>query len=197
MAIDIDLNKLDKLIKDHHKKCNQDDVYEYMINKNNKQPDNANEFEIDYDEFKRIVGEIICICQIIELDLKLIYACLYLSIFKKKFKYSSNNNWTLGETITQIENIQKKLPEPVFSKDQYSKLYRITSERNNITHTLVKSFSYLDDFVNSMEFKTAFNRINNFSQQVLNLHKIIQEKRVQLCKENDIPFSFLNKIING
>ena len=32
MAIDIDLNKLDKLIKDHHKKCNQDDVYEYMIN---------------------------------------------------------------------------------------------------------------------------------------------------------------------
>ena len=100
MAIDIDLNKLDKLIKDHHKKCNQDDVYEYMINKNNKQLDNANEFEIDYDEFKRIVGEIICICQIIELDLKLIYACLYLSIFKKKFKYSSNNNWTLGETIT-------------------------------------------------------------------------------------------------
>ena len=48
-----------------------------------------------------------------------------------------------------------------------------------------------------MEFKTAFNRINNFSQQVLNLHKIIQEKRIQLCKENDIPFSFLNKIING
>ena len=56
--------RLDKLIKDHHKKCNQDDVYEYMINKNNKQLDNANEFEIDYDEFKGIVGEIICICQI-------------------------------------------------------------------------------------------------------------------------------------
>ena len=36
MAIDIDLNKLDKLIKDHHKKCNQDDVYEYMINKNSR-----------------------------------------------------------------------------------------------------------------------------------------------------------------
>lgn len=92
---------------------------------------------MELKEFKYYLGETIMYCQIIEHDVKYIYAAM----LSGDFNTNLNNitTWTLGETVRELEFLDK---DKLFSKQDYKLLKEMTRKRNHWCHQTFLEFGY-------------------------------------------------------
>lgn len=83
-------------------------------------------------EFHRMVGEIVMYCQVIEHDVKRIYAAML------KGDYYDNlekiKKWTLGQTVQKLKELDFSDNDPYISANDYIFLKQMSEKRNHWCH---------------------------------------------------------------
>ena len=134
-------------------------------------------------DFHHYVGETIMFCQCIERDIKFIYAGMLKGDFSKN--YASIEKWTLGKTVSNLQELDNSDDKPYLSVKDYELLKQITSVRNHCAHEAYTDFIYEHNFENSHNFRNQLNHLINDNKRLKKLSKIIENLRLEILKKYD------------
>lgn len=129
---------------------------------------------MDITTFKLLHSETIMYYQRIEYDLKLIYA------FMRKGNVTNhlemNETKTLGQMINILKELDQSDGKPLISSDDYNFLSQICENRNLWAHHAYTDFLYVNDCLNSKEYKKQCEKLlkdhARVEQASINLEKI-------------------------
>lgn len=111
--------------------------------------------------FLKNLGEIVFYYQLLESDLRKIYACM------KKGDLESNLSMTyqefkgLGEVIRGLKVLDNQDNNPYFSDQDYDLLLNLSKKRNYYCHKVSLKFIYIKDFEKSMKFIKCYQELED------------------------------------
>lgn len=106
-------------------------------------------------EFHQCVGEILMYCQMIEHDVKRIYAFMADGGYEENLETLRREKVTLGQTITKMREYDQTWERPLFSREDYDLLFQIVNKRNRYAHQGYLDFVYV---IGEEEIDRAYNR---------------------------------------
>lgn len=136
----------------------------------------ANFMQIDLFTFHQRVGQTIMYCQLIEHDIKIIYA-------KKKggefdAAYSGIAEKTLGQAVSELRELDVTRRLDFFTPEDYDILFSVAETRNYWCHTAYTDFAYEKDFRNSKAYADACARLDTDSARIAALFKAVQKLKM-------------------
>ena len=126
----------------------------------------------EFDRYKYLLGETILLYQIMENDLKLIYAGMQSGNFFKNVEMVRSTFKGLGQIIIALEELDNSDSDPYFSKETYVLLNKLARQRNYYCHQCSIDFFYNPFFINSIEFKDALEKLERTNEII----KSVQEQ---------------------
>ena len=121
------------------------------------------------NNFHCLVGETIMFCQLIEHDLKLIFAFMLKGNFEKNLEEIERD--TFGVMVQKLEKLDYSDNKPFISKSDYKFLKQMSKKRNHWCHNTYAEFGYVENFLDSQEFRSEFERLENENQQFRSVQK--------------------------
>jgi len=138
---------------------------------------------MDLDDFYLHVGKLICDFQIIESDIKYIYAGMLEGNFDKNLIKVSE--WTLGQSISALESLDHSDNNYFLEAEDYKLLKEINDIRIHYAHKCYTKFAYLsNDIEYCMALEKAYNRAKNDFNRISKLKKKIEKRRINFFKES-------------
>lgn len=129
-----------------------------------------------------LIGETLKFCQIIEHDIKMIYAGMRSGNFEDNYNELSKN--TLGAVVSKLEKLDKSDGKQRLGDGDYQLLKEITDERNCIIHQVFRDFLYKQNENECFNaFQKAYDRIENFHNRLAKLYRPIEDLSIQILKE--------------
>ena len=113
----------------------------------------------EFDEYKYLLGETIILYQLMENDLKLIYAGMLEGSFYKNIEMVRGTYKGLGQIILALEELDNSDRAPYFNKDTYVLLNKLARQRNYYCHQCCVDFCYNPYFRDSIEFKDSLAKL--------------------------------------
>jgi len=136
---------------------------------------------MNYKDFEFYVGETIGYYQLIEHDLKLIYAgMLKGEDFSKNIELVNANFKGLGQVIKALEVLDNTDGKPNFSKESYKILMKLAKERNYFCHQCFQDFRYIPNFENSKEYAIACEKLVQANAQIRAMHAQTEKFRLAI-----------------
>ncbi|WP_162150656.1 hypothetical protein [Acholeplasma equifetale] len=136
--------------------------------------------KLDYQRFNLYVGKTIEYAQTIEHDIKWLYCLLIGGNLDEMM--TQIRSWTLGETIKEIKVLDDKGYDVKFSDKDYRILSNLTKDRNYVCHEIYRSFLYADNWLESVEYKNACQKLLIILQNFKDVYKEIEKYRLNLAK---------------
>ena len=106
---------------------------------------------MNFDAFKTLHSQTIMYCQIIERDIKLIYAYMHTGDLDENFRFISKR--TLGQAVILLKKLDNEDSKPNISASDYNFLMQMTEKRNYWRHSNYTDFMYIQDFIYSDEYR--------------------------------------------
>jgi len=113
----------------------------------------------EFDRYKLLLGETIIFYQVIENDLKLIYAGMQDGNFFKNVEMVRSTYKGLGQIIIALEELDNRSGDPYFTKDTYMLLNKLARQRNYYCHQCSLDFYYNPFFRDSIEFVDSLEKL--------------------------------------
>lgn len=141
---------------------------------------------MELNEFHFFVGQTIMYCQIIEHDIKRIYAAM------RKGDYYENlekvETWTLGKCVIKLKEMDFETDNHYISADDYNFLKQITEKRNHWCHQTYQNFLYNKLFLQSNEYANECRKLQRDNKKLSNVCDALEKVRIKAQKEfrNDI-----------
>lgn len=132
---------------------------------------------MQFDQFKFMLGETICYFQLIEHDIKLIYAIMLKGSFTDNLEAIKNR--TLGDMVKELEILDNSDNHPLLSSDSYRLLKTITRDRNYLCHKIYTSFIYIPNFEKSKEYLKACSRVKEINNNMSELWIKVEDVRLK------------------
>lgn len=136
---------------------------------------------MEFTEFKILHSETIMFYQIIEHDIKLIYAYLHRGNPEKNYQYIEKE--TLGESLRILRKLDNEDGKPLISLDDYNFLIQISENRNEWAHSNYIEFMYEKDPLNSVAYKKQCEKLLKDHSRLEIVYRKVEEKRLSICKE--------------
>lgn len=134
------------------------------------------------DKFKLIHSELIMQVQLIENDLKLIYAGMHKGNFDKNFNMLEKSN--LGTVIRKLKELDYSDGHPDLSKKDYEVLEQIREIRNYWCHQCFLDYVNIqDDIQRECEFQKVARRLSEDENRTWNLHEHLEKLRFKMLKK--------------
>ena len=92
------------------------------------------------DDFHYTIGQIIMYCQVIEHDVKRIYAAMHVGDFYENL--DKIEKWSLGQTVQKLKELDFSGKNPYISANDYNFLKQMTEKRNHWCHQTYQNFLY-------------------------------------------------------
>ncbi len=124
------------------------------------------------DEYKFLVGETILHYQLIENDLKIIYAGMLMGNIEENLAKVDREFRGLGDVIFALEKLDNSDGHPFFSENDYRMLKRLAGQRNYYCHQCFVDFCYIRDFIRSEEYAKSCSKLKRTNDDI----KKIQEQ---------------------
>lgn len=118
----------------------------------------------EYDRYKYLLGETILLYQMMENDLKLIYAGMQEGNFFKNVENTRATFKGLGQIILALEELDNTHSTPYFTQDTYSLLNKLARQRNYYCHQCSLDFCYDPYFRESIEFKDSLEKLQRTNE---------------------------------
>ena len=118
----------------------------------------------EYDKYKYLLGETILLYQMMENDLKLIYAGMQEGNFFKNVENTRATFKGLGQIILALEELDNTHSTPYFTQDTYSLLNKLARQRNYYCHQCSLDFCYDPYFRESIEFKDSLEKLQRTNE---------------------------------
>ena len=136
---------------------------------------------MNLDEFHNIIGKTIMHCQIIEHDIKRIYASML------KGDYYDNlikvEKWSLGQTIKKLKELDFSDKKPYLSASDYNFLKQMTEKRNHWCHQTYQNFLYNKHFLQSKEYADECRKLKRDNERLSNVCDALEKVRIQAVKD--------------
>ncbi len=94
-------------------------------------------------EYHLCVGEILMYCQMIEHDIKRIYAFMADGGYEENLLMLQREKCTLGQTVTKMREFDQAWEKPLFKPEDYDLLFQIVNKRNHYAHQGYLDFVYV------------------------------------------------------
>lgn len=136
---------------------------------------------MEFNEFKILHSETIMYYQIIEHDIKLIYAYIHKGSPKENYLHIERE--TLGESLRILRRLDNEDGKPLISAEDYNFLIQISENRNEWAHDNYIEFMYEKDPLNSLPYKKQCEKLRKDHQRLESVYRIVEETRIKICKE--------------
>lgn len=133
------------------------------------------------DLFHQTLGQTIMFCQIIENDVKLIYAAMKAGDINKNLK--ELEKYTLGNAISVLKELDYSDGEAYLSNNDYDFLFKISAIRNHYCHETYLKFVYCDKVLTSDAFLSEYETLKRDNANLYLVFKKIEKVRVQAMKD--------------
>lgn len=137
---------------------------------------------MDFKDFKILHSETIMYYQIIEHDLKFIYAYMLKGNIDKHFDFIETK--TLGQMVKILKELDNSDGKPLISSDDYNFLSQICKNRNLWAHQTFTEFIYIKDFIYSREYQKQCDKLIKDHDRVYRACDILECIRIKYCKEH-------------
>lgn len=135
------------------------------------------------EEFKYNVGEVIMYCQVIEHDIKVIYASMLNGDFDANYNALLKERATLGQAVVMLQELDFSDDDHFFTESEYDFLKKVTGIRNHWCHQGYTNFIYLDNYINSWQYKNEVRRLTDDHDKLNYLFIVVQKIKEKAMKQ--------------
>ena len=111
---------------------------------------------MNFEKFCTLLGHTIAYFQLIENDIKQIYAAMSKGNVKDTMDRIEREKWTMGQAVMELQELDYR---HYISSEDYSFLRQITGKRNHWCHESILTFIDVPNFLTSKEFRDEYNRL--------------------------------------
>lgn len=128
------------------------------------------------DRFHLLVGQTIMYCQIIEHDVKRIYAAMHVGDYYDTL--DKIERWTLGQTVQELRALDHSVKDPYISASDYNFLKQMTEKRNHWCHEAYQSFVYEERYLQSQAYADECARLERDNKKLAEVCRNLEDVRV-------------------
>ena len=136
---------------------------------------------MDFQQFKILHSETIMYYQVVEHDLKLIYA------YMRKGDVGDNLDMvetkTLGQMIDMLKILDNEDGKPNISSGDCNYLKQLSKNRNHWAHKVFTEFMYEDNFMYSNEYERQCQKLQKDHDRLSVVFRNVEKVRIRLCSE--------------
>lgn len=132
---------------------------------------------MDLNKFHFLVGQTIMYCQIIEHNIKRIYAAMHKGDYYDNL--SKVEKWTLGKCVQELKELDFSDNEPYISASDYNFLKQMTEKRNHWCHQTYQNFLYNQKFLQSKEYTKECYKLQNDNERLSNVCDALENVRIK------------------
>ena len=136
---------------------------------------------MDFQQFKILHSETIMYYQVVEHDLKLIYA--YMRKGDVYDNLDSVETKTLGQMIDMLKDLDNEDGKPNISSGDYNYLKQLSKNRNHWAHKVFTEFMYEENFLYSSEYEKQCQKLQKDHDRLSVVYKNVEKVRIRLCSE--------------
>ena len=137
----------------------------------------------NFDNYKYLLGETIINYQLIENDLKMIYAGMLSGDFNDNIDYADKTFHGLGQIINALQKLDNSDNKPYFSKEDYKILKNLARDRNYYCHQCAIDFGYIQNFIYSSEYKKNYSKLQKVNTEIKRMQKLTEDFRFEILKK--------------
>lgn len=130
------------------------------------------------DNFHSILGQTIMFCQIIEHDVKMIYAAMCKGDMSDTLNKIEQQKWTLGHSVKELKKLDFSDSNHLLSASDYNFLSQMAHKRDYWCHRTYLQFIYNQSFLNSMEYEKECRKLQRDNKQLLSIYKALEKVRL-------------------
>lgn len=136
---------------------------------------------MDLERFHFLIGQTIMYCQIIEHDVKRIYAAMLKGDYYENLEIVERQ--TLGQTLSKLKELDISDNKPYISKSDYNFLKQMTEKRNHWCHETYQTFLYNKQFLQSSEYLDECRKLERDNKKLSSVCDALENVRVQAQKD--------------
>ena len=134
-----------------------------------------------FDEFKILHSETIMYYQVVEHDLKLIYAYMHQGDVDDNLDRVESR--TLEQMIDLLKALDNEDGKPNISSGDYNFLKQLSKNRNHWAHRVFTEFMYQQNFLLSNDYARQCQKLMKDHDRLEYVCKNVEEVRIRLCSE--------------
>ncbi len=131
---------------------------------------------MSFESFCTLLGHTIAYFQLVENDIKLIYANMLRGDVNETMSKIEQERWTMGKAIVELRELDYSDGVPYLSAEDYNFLRQITEKRNHWCHETILTFIDIPNFTLSKEFQIEYNNLKRDNERLktvsYNLEKV-------------------------
>lgn len=136
---------------------------------------------MDLNEFHFLVGQTIMYCQVIEHDVKRIYAAMHKGDYYENLERV--DKWTLGKCVQELKKLDFSDHDPYISASDYNFLKQMTEKRNHWCHQTYQNFLYNRQFLQSREYADECRKLQRDNERLKNVCDALENVRIKAQKD--------------
>ncbi len=136
---------------------------------------------MDFNQFKILHSETIMYYQVVEHDLKLIYAYMHKGDVQDNLDDVETRS--LGQMIDILKVLDNEDGKPNISANDYNYLKQLSKNRNHWAHKVFTEFMYEDNFLYTQEYERQCNKLVKDHDRLSVVYKNVEKVRIRLCSE--------------
>lgn len=138
---------------------------------------------LELNDFHTLVGQTIMYCQIIEHDVKLIFAIMCKGDISETLNMIEKERWTLGLAINELRALDSQGGKiPNISEADYDFLKQMTKKRNYWCHSAYLKFVYDNKYMEHAEYKEICENLIHDNTQLKRVFKNLESIKLKLLQ---------------
>lgn len=120
-------------------------------------------------------------CQVIEHDVKRIYAAMHKGDYYENLE--KVEKWTLGKCVAELKELDFSDHAPYISASDYNFLKQMTEKRNYWCHQSYQNFVYIQQFLQSREYANECRKLHRDNERLKNVCDALENVRIKAQKD--------------
>lgn len=137
---------------------------------------------LDFNTFHKLHSETLMYYQIMEHDLKYIYAYMKKGDIDENFDKIENR--TLGQMVKMLKDLDQSDGNPLISASDYNFLGQISDNRNHWAHKVFSEFIYIQNWQYSKEYQKQCDKLKKDHDRVERACDILEKIRIDYCSRH-------------
>ncbi len=133
------------------------------------------------NDFHFMIGQTIMYCQIIEHDVKRIYAAMHIGDYYETLE--KIGKWSLGQTVQKLKELDFSNNNPYITANDYNFLKQMTEKRNHWCHQTYQNFLYNREFLQSKEYFNECRKLERDNEKLSIVKDNLENIRIQALKD--------------
>ena len=96
---------------------------------------------------------------------------------------ASKNEETKKIIINALQKLDNSDNKPYFSKEDYKILKNLARDRNYYCHQCAIDFGYIQNFINSTEYKKNYSKLQSVNTEIKRMQKLTEDFRFEILKK--------------